>query len=146
MQSLHPLVGAWRLGEMFSENAQGQRWHIYGENPVGLMIFTENGYMSVTLMKPDRTPFPNNDLYTGTPAEIVVEAFQFFNAYCGSYTLDLENQIVTNTIQACKNPLWEGTTQTRYFSFEYDMLTIYTDPMHIDGEDRVIYLVWRKAE
>ncbi len=142
----NPLVGTWQLLEMYSENLAGYRWHIYGENPIGMMIFTENGYMSVTLMKPDRTPFPNNDLYQGTPSEIVIEAFQFFNAYCGSYSLDLENKTVTNVVEACKNPLWEDTTQTRYFSFENDVLKIYTDPMHIDGEDRVIYLVWCKRD
>lgn len=142
----NPLVGTWQLIEMYSENGQGERWPIYGENPVGMLIFTAGGYMSVTLMKPKRTPFPNNDLYIGPPPEIVLEAFQHFNAYCGTYTLDLTQQIVTNTVEACKNPLWEGTTQTRYFSLEGDLLKVYTDVMPIAGEDRIIYLVWQKRE
>lgn len=140
----NPLLGTWSLLKMYSENQQGEQWHIYSENPVGMLLYTAEGYMSVTLMRPDRIPFPNNDLYTGTPSELVVEAFQNFNAYCGTYSLDLAAQTVTNTVEACKNPLWENTTQTRYFNLDNDLLKIYTDPMPIDGQSRVIFLVWSK--
>lgn len=85
------------------------------------------------LMDPDRKRFANDDPKTGTSEEMV-EAYDKFDAYCGTYTVDKEKGIVTHHLEGAKFPNWVGTEQVRYFKIDEHRLQI-TATITIKEED-----------
>lgn len=84
-------------------------------------MYFANGSMSAVLMKRDRPKFASGDMANGTPEEIKA-AFEGFDAYCGTFTLDEAESVVTHHVEACRFPNWEGTDQVRHFTLEGDSL------------------------
>ncbi|MEB3340710.1 lipocalin-like domain-containing protein [Okeania sp.] len=48
------LVGTWKLVDFYTVNAQEKVSYPFGENPTGYLVYTENGYMSVSIMTTNR--------------------------------------------------------------------------------------------
>ncbi len=65
----NPLVGTWRLVSWENRSTDGTVSHPLGRDAVGLIIYTDDGYMSVAMMRADREPFAADDLLGGTPDE-----------------------------------------------------------------------------
>lgn len=136
------LVGTWDLVSLFAENSEGEKWYVYGEDPLGMLTYTVDGTMSAVLMKPGRPVFAASiDAPTATELE---EAFFGFDAYCGSYTIDLDENKVTHHVLASRLPDWVGSEQVRFFDIAGDTLTIRSAPMKVRGAEWVIYVVWTK--
>lgn len=49
-----PLIGVWRLVSLELRGADGQVQYPYGSDPVGYLIYDEDGYMSVAVMATNR--------------------------------------------------------------------------------------------
>ena len=86
-------------------------------------MYDSNRNMSVFLMRPDRPKFAADDIYKGTPEEIKF-TFENFDAYCGTYTIDKDNGTITHHIEGSRFPNWEGSDQTRYYTFSNDTLSL----------------------
>ena len=119
----HPLAGTWRFASLVMESTEGDVFHPYGENLYGQIMYYTKGHMSFLGMRPNRPKFVSGDIYGGTPEEIRY-AFENFDAYCGTYTIDTEERTVTHRIEGCRFPNWEGTQQKRYYTFSGDTLTL----------------------
>ena len=89
--------------------------------------------MSALLMDPDRKRFASNDLKLGTEEEIK-QAYEKFDAYCGTYTVDAEKGTVTHHVEGAKFPNWVGTDQVRYYELKDDRLQIKAT-IKMAGED-----------
>lgn len=133
------LVGAWELVAMCSRSGDGETKRPYGDQPAGMLTYTEDGYMSAVLMRRDRTVTPSRDPEGTEPAT----GPEGFNAYCGTYSLDPSRGAVIHHVEASHIPDWVGSDQVRYFEMDGDMLSIWTDPVHADGRDWVRRLTWR---
>ncbi len=48
------LVGTWKLVDFYSVDAKQQVGYPFGKNPTGYLVYTENGYMSVSIMTTNR--------------------------------------------------------------------------------------------
>ncbi|MGD1712994.1 lipocalin-like domain-containing protein [Dapis sp. BLCC M172] len=48
------LVGTWKLADFYTVDAKQKIDYPYGKNPTGYLVYTENGYVSVTIMTTDR--------------------------------------------------------------------------------------------
>ena len=115
------LIGTWKFESMKVETEKGEIIYPYGENLFGMLIYTPDGYMSVLLMNPEREKFASDDPLGGSPEEIKA-AYEGFDAYCGTYTVDDEKGTVTHHIKGSKFPNWVGTDQVRFFEFSSDRL------------------------
>jgi hypothetical protein len=64
------LVGAWTLSSCVERDIKtGVESHPLGERPLGLILYTPDGYMSAQLQRPERPPFAEGDLLRATPEE-----------------------------------------------------------------------------
>ena len=126
------LVGTWKFISLVGKSVEGEVYHQYGENLFGMLMYDSRGYMSVLLMNPDRPKFASGDMMKGTPEELKA-AFEGFDAYCGTYSIDEENNTVTHKIHGSKFPNWVGTDQVRYFEISGDTLRITAPPILAGG-------------
>ena len=52
-KNLLPIIGTWRLISWERHSSNGEVTHPFGENPYGLLIYTETGHISAQIMRPD---------------------------------------------------------------------------------------------
>jgi hypothetical protein len=122
------LAGSWRFISVLGKSDQGDVIYPYGEQLFGMLIYTTEGHMSAMLMDPDRPMFASGDMMEGTSEELEA-AFEGFDAYCGTYTLDEESSTVIHHVQGAKFPNWVGTDQVRYYRLSGDTLRITAPPI-----------------
>ena len=135
-----PLVGTWKLISAEFRDESGRITHPWGEDPVGVVTYGADGYMSVQLMRSDRPQFVHNDPAEGTPEETLM-AFAGIMTYFGPYTVD--GTTVTHHIEGCSFPNWEGTDLARHYTVEADVLTLTTAPMRVAGSEVTGVLSWQ---
>jgi hypothetical protein len=111
---------------MEARGPSGEVTYPYGEKLFGRLIYTTEGFMSVFLMNPDRPRFASEDPLAGTREEIEA-AYRGFDAYCGSFTVNMDRATVTHHIQASKYPNWIGTDQVRSFEIQNNRLKLKAD-------------------
>ncbi|GAB4461537.1 MAG: lipocalin-like domain-containing protein [Elainellaceae cyanobacterium] len=146
MNSENPLVGTWTLVAIRAIAADGSvDPEAYGPSPVGRLMYTADGYMTVLFAQGDRPPLSGNptspfDL-ADVPATERAQAFSSFSAYAGTYTLAGDS--VTHHVAIASIPNRVGTDLVRIVALEGDRLTLKTPP----GRDSLNYfeLVWQKS-
>ena len=126
------LVGTWKFISLGGKSSKGDVFHPYGQNLFGRLMYDAKGNMSALLMNPDRPRFASGDMKKGTPEEIKA-AFEGFDAYCGTYTVDREKRTVTHHVLGSKFPNWVGTDQLRFFKISGDTLRITAPPILAGG-------------
>ena len=126
------LLGAWKFLSLKAKTPKGEVIHPYGEDLYGMLIYTASGHMSALLMRRDRPKFASDDPFEGTPEEIQ-EAFEGFDAYCGTYEVDAEKGIIIHHVEGSRLPGWVGSDQVRHFRFSGNRL-ILTASFPVKGE------------
>jgi hypothetical protein len=139
------ILGPWKLVSMKASNPQGEVFYPFGEAPSGMIMYDAGGYMCYTAMRAGRPKFASGDLAGGTIEEIKV-AFAGFDAYCGTYELNLEEQIVTHHVEASKFPNWEGSQQVRYFQVADDQLLVDTPPIPFRDSEWILRVVFTRPQ
>ena len=127
------LIGTWKFKSMVFRTEGGKTMYPYGEHLFGILIYTVSGHMSTLLMNPDRKNFASDDLKVGT-AEEIKQAYEKFDAYCGTYTVDENKGTVTHHVEGAKFPNWVGTDQVRYYELKGNRLEIKAT-IKMEGED-----------
>jgi len=137
------IIGVWVLisGEFCYSNGTASR--PWGNKPVGQLIYTENGYMSVQIMNPDRPFFVSKDHYKGTGEEIR-KAFEGYQAYFGTYSIDEKESSITHYVIGSVFPNLTGKPIKRFYELDGSTLTLKTPPMKMGGEIVTGILVWTK--
>jgi hypothetical protein len=98
------LVGGWRLTGY--EVAVGDKTaHPLGDDPLGTILYTPDGYMSAQLAGPG--PYEDDDQPDG-----------YYIAYSGPFDVDETNEVVAHHVQVSVIPSWLGTTQLRHVHFD----------------------------
>ena len=141
------LIGAWMLVDVVREPVDGsppaRRPH--GERPVGLILYTADGFMSVQIMDPDRQPVASSDWSALSSEEYADEARGYF-AYAGSFDVDEDRGIVTHSVQVALFPGWVGGDQPRVAEFVGDELRLSSAaPEMADGKLVITRLRWVRA-
>lgn len=135
-------IGTWLLQSYTREDMEnGAKENQFGARPNGYIIYTPEGRMSALFVKDGRampaTAMPSDperaDLHKG------------MIAYGGRYAV--EGDIVRHFIETSWNQVWTGTTLTRRFRVESNVLTITTlpSPNPVDGKMSSSVLVWHRA-
>ena len=107
----NPLIGAWRL-VAYEGHTGGQRaLPAWGKDAAGYIMYTHDGYMSVSMMAAGRMNFEGGDMFAGTDEEKIAAAGSYVS-YCGKY--EYLGDRVIHKIEAAFFPNRVGTEQTRF--------------------------------
>jgi hypothetical protein len=119
------LVGAWRLVSV-EGNPPGLPG--YYDRPTGLLIYNSSGRMSAQIVaKANRKPFaPFNQGRISATSEDKAAAFDSYQAYYGTYTVDAKAGTITHHLEGSLIPGREGINNVRWFEFR--------------GEDRLLLI------
>lgn len=82
----NPLVGTWKLISYEIQLKNGQNSYPWGKNPIGYIIYTEEGYMSVNMMSANRPPLSSDDITKVSKEELLALA-DTWGAYSGTYEI-----------------------------------------------------------
>jgi len=105
------IVGAWRVVSIYNEE-KGVKRHLYGDKPVGMVMFDRSGNVSQFLAKPDLPKFATPNRLKGTDKEYR-EVVQGMISGFGTYTV--EGEVVTIKWIASSYPNRAGTTEKRVY-------------------------------
>jgi len=136
------LVGTWRLVSAEYRSVDGEVTYPYGQGPVGYIIYSDDGYMSVAVMKKERVNYASGDRMRGTLEEKSSAASSYLS-YCGRYETQ-ENRVIHH-IEVSLFPNSAGTDQERTFEIDDDKLSLSTPPFLLDGKLRSGCLIWKRV-
>jgi hypothetical protein len=135
------LIGTWTFVSSSTKNADGSP--LWGANPKGLIIFTDNGRFSSHTMRGNRPKFASNNRGQGTPDENKAVAIGTISSF-GTYTVDEANKAYVLRYEGSSYPNQEGTSSTRPFTIVADELRV-TNPAPTVGGP-ASQLVYRRAK
>ncbi|MDP9383392.1 MAG: lipocalin-like domain-containing protein [Chloroflexota bacterium] len=138
----NPLVGTWRLVSFEVRASDGRVSHPYGPDATGYIIYSPDGYMSVTITAADRPNFDASDLLGGSVEERA-EAAGTYVSYCGTY--EVQDATVVHRVQMSLFPNWVGTEQVRFYELKGDRLHLSTAPMLLGGSEQRAQLIWERV-
>jgi hypothetical protein len=121
------LIGTWRLVSFEETLPYGQRVYPYGRDPLGMLIYTDAGYMCVQIMRRDRRPLPNVVFEEMSPDE-VKQAVGGFTGFCGTYSVDSSNMVVVHHVECHVLPGSVGKDLRRTYDLEGDRLVLRPSP------------------
>ena len=110
-----------------------------GRDAVGYIMYNQDGYMSVTIMRPNRTKFAAGDLLGGSVEE-KAQAAETYVSYCGRY--EFRGYTVIHHVELSSFPNWVGVDQERLVEREGNRLTLSTRPILLGGMNQTAHLIW----
>ena len=139
----NPLIGTWRLISWETRSVDGQKIsYPLGKDAVGYIMYNEDGYMFVAIMRPNRVRFAAGDLLGGSPEE-KVQAADTYVSYCGRY--EFRGGTVIHHVDLSLFPNWVGVEQERLVEFRGNRLTLSTRPILLGGVQRTAHLIWERV-
>lgn len=136
------LAGTWRLVRWENRSADGRITYPLGEDAEGLLVYGDDGYMFVAVMRARRAPFGAGDLLGGSLEE-KAQAAETYVSYCGRY--EVSDEGVVHHVELSLFPNWIGAEQERLIEIEGDLLTLRTRPMLLEGAQQTAHLVWKRV-
>jgi hypothetical protein len=133
-QTSQDLVGTWQLVSNTNIRQDGTKVDIFGTNPKGLYIFTNNGHFAIVNVRPDLPKFASNNRNEGTAEEnkaIVQGSIALFGTY------SVEDKVLTLKVEGSTWPSWTGTDQKRNFTLSADELK-WSLPASVGGTAEVV--------
>ncbi|MHC4560690.1 MAG: lipocalin-like domain-containing protein [Planctomycetota bacterium] len=135
-------AGTWKLISFELRSSDGQVTYPFGEEPVGYIIYNQDGFMSVAFMASERKEFASNDPQKGTVEE-KGSAMDTFFSYCGRYEVQCDK--IVHHIEVSLFPNWMGMKQERLYRFEGGRLTLSTPPFQVGGAEQTAHLIWERV-
>lgn len=125
MSDFARFVGVWQLEEIeeedFLEGKRGGAPAVGFERPVGLLIYLENGIMSVNFAGSSRIPFLRE--FSPTSSELAA-AGAAYGGYAGRWDVDEARREVLHHVETAFVPNRVGRTIRRSYSFEENLLLL----------------------
>jgi len=142
------IVGTWKLISYRAYTANNPEEFIYplGEDVQGLLVYSNDGYMSSHIQQPGQKNFESKDLNGGTETELADAARRHFG-YTGEFYVDESGAepILKHHMSISTFPNWTGQTQRRVAKLKGDELILSPErPIEIFGEMRHSLLIWRR--
>lgn len=137
-------VGTWTLVSQEYRDENDQVAYPAGTESAGVIIYDAAGSMAVQIMRLGRPLFASGDILDGTDDEIRA-AYQGYNAYFGTYTVDEAQRIVIHHLSGALFPNRVGHDQLRYFEVSGSRLTLKTPPILRAGAYLRGTLVWSRV-
>lgn len=138
--SKNPLVGVWRLLSFETRTSGGQVGYPFGKDATGLLFYTEEGYMAVSVMRASRVDFKSGDIGSASPEEKLA-AIDSYNSYSGRY--EVRQDRVIHHVESSLFPNWSGGSQERHFELSGGQLTLRTPPATPDDLEWAV--TWQRV-
>lgn len=136
------IVGGWTLRE-WSITGNGRVSHPFGESPIGILAYTQDGCMSAQLMSGDAMSLDGAPL-RGLSAELNRALVERFFAYAGRYRI--EDNTIIHEVMVSLNPDFVGREQRRHASLQGDILELTGHETDAAGRERIHRLLWKRME
>lgn len=140
--SSNPLVGTWRLLSFESRDSNGNVSYPLGKEAVGYLMYTEDGYMSVSIMKADRAKTGVEAPLLAKPEDKIAAADSYLS-YSGRYEIRPDGLV--HHVEFSLFPDYVGTVQERTYRLSGDRLVIDAPPISILRATFSLHLTWEKA-
>jgi hypothetical protein len=142
MISNEELNGTWQLESWTIGYSDREDFtNPYGEDPQGLLLYTNDGWMSASICRKERALLPRDVSFRKLPDETRAGAFSSYFHYAGRYRV-VEGDVIHYVTQSL-NPNFPGTEQLRHAELDGQTLVL-------SGKDKVgeitrfHSLVWHK--
>lgn len=135
---MNSVVGSWELVGYVIERDDGTTGKAQWGHPCGLLIYTPDGRMSVTMMDQVERPFDAARWWDGNDEEKLAAASTFFG-YAGRFQ-QLEDSVI-HRIDVSLFPGWVGRDHVRKADLDGASLTLRD---RIAGQDANVALSWRR--
>ena len=130
------LVGTWTFISSTGKLADGSP--VWGSNPKGLLIFTDNGRYSSHIVRADVPKFAAKNRLQGTPDENKAAVRGSISSF-GTYTVNEANKSFTVRFDASSYPNNTGAEQTRPFTIVGDELKVMNPASSAGGQSELVY-------
>src|ERR671916_2297028 len=134
----NPIVGTWRLISWENRGLDGEIVYPLGEDAVGYIMYNEDGYMFVAIMRSDRANFPAGDILSGSMEEKAYAAGTYVS-YCGRY--EFRGDTVIHHVDLSLFPNWVGVYQERLVEVSGNRLTLSPRPILFGGMQQTAHLI-----
>jgi hypothetical protein len=141
--SASELIGTWALISTEWKRADGKHANPFGQDAVGVLIYTASGYISAQVMRADR-PAPGEDQPAGIDTAMA-SAFPGYVAYFGSFAVDAAAATVKHHVIGAAHPVWAGREFARRFEIEGDVLTLRDALIAADGVPVDASTTWKRV-
>lgn len=134
--SLKPedMLGAWMLDEWFVENDDGSRTAPFGRDAKGVIMYTEDGYMTAIVRTAERF------LPAAQPDDSQkAEAYATYFNYAGTWSVD--GDTVTHRIEHSLDPNLVGAEMTRAVDHKGNIVEF--TGMMADGLTKNV-IIWKR--
>ncbi|NQT71935.1 MAG: lipocalin-like domain-containing protein [Chloroflexi bacterium] len=130
------IVGTWKLVSSKMMDTGGQTSYPLGQEPQGMLVYLEDGRMTIQNMPADGTSFQSTDGNT--------IALETYGAYSGRYELVSGDKIIHH-IENSIHPDWNNLKQERSIEIESDRLTL-VSPLLAEGNKlHMAHMTWKKS-
>ena len=142
MISKEDLQGSWQLESWtIGYSDRDDFTYPFGEDPQGLLLYTNDGWMSASIARHERPQLPEDVNFRKIPDELRANAFASYFHYAGRYRV-VDGDIIHYVSQSL-NPNFAGTEQVRHA--ELDGQTLVLSAKDQAGEVvRFHSLVWHR--
>ena len=125
------LVGSWTFVGSTGKSPDGSP--IWGANPKGVLIFTDNGHYTSHILRSDVPKFAAKNRLQGSPEENKA-AVQGGIASFGTYTVNEANKTFTVRFEGSSYPNNTGIEQTRPFTITGEELKVINPASSAGGQ------------
>ena len=101
------IVGTWLLESVYDQSQTGVKHYPWGDGVKGQAIYTSDGHFYWMIMSADR---PKTHSSPRIPVGLAI-------AYWGTYTVNEEAKTLTDKIERCTFPQWDGGGGTNNIEF-----------------------------
>jgi hypothetical protein len=130
------LVGTWTFVGSTGKTSDGSP--IWGANPKGVLIFTDNGHYSSHIMRSDVPKFASKNRLQGTPEENKAAVLGGIASF-GTYTVNEANKSFTVRFEGSSYPNNTGIEQTRPFTITGEELKVINPASSAGGQTELTY-------
>jgi hypothetical protein len=137
------LIGAWNLvsWQIFSQNSSSAS-EPFGPTPVGLLQYSENGWMSAAVSFPDRVNHPAGVSPRRMQPDLLANSYRSYFHYAGLWHID--GDCVIHSVRLSLNPNMIGSEQVRQMTFDAETLTLQGQEA-VGPQQRRHVLLWQRA-
>lgn len=135
------LVGAWKFVSSTSQRDDGSA--TWGQNPKGLLIFTDGNRFSLQIMRSDRPRYKSNTRMRGSLIENQATTRGTLS-YFGTYAVSEPNRMLTFHIESSSFPNLNDTDQKRVLTMASDDLKL-ENPTPSRGSGSTVQ-VWQRVK
>ena len=142
MVSKQDLVGTWQLESWtIGYSNRDEFTYPYGEDPVGLLVYSNDGWMSASIARRERAGFPADVPYRKIPDADKADAFSSYFQYAGRYRV-VDGDVI-HYVTHSLNPNFPGSQQLRHAELDGQTLVL-SGKDQVGDVIRFHSLVWHK--